>query len=143
MNPNLENAKFNKRLIEVYLEQQLDGGGAENDSEQGDSANDAQDQAEAQARLGIASPESSNPGDDADAGSGVGASLNPGDVDLSDPFDGNEQQLKRFLLSAQDDQSPVETEMIEQWIKTLPQASSELYRRKFLRDYQRQNRVER
>jgi len=61
-------------------------------------------------------------------------------VDPFESFDGLEQQLERFDIRAQGDDQLPDPEFIERWIKTLPETSTDLYRRKFLRDYQRQKR---
>ena len=83
-----------------------------------------------------------NPGEDPEAGPGLGVSITDGPVDLAENYDGIDRELERFTLT-EGDYTDEEDEAIEAWIRALPQASSELFRRKFLRDYQRQTRQER
>ena len=61
-------------------------------------------------------------------------------VDPFESFDGLEQELERFILRGRDGDQPPDPEFIERWIKSLPETSTDLYQRKFLRDYQRQRR---
>ena len=142
LDPEMESARYNKRLIEYYLERQLEQGGEDGEGEGGEGLADVSDEGDARARRGIAGMQQVNPGDNADRGSGLGVSLDPGQIDLSEQFDGSEPQLEQFPTHEVGETAP-DSELIETWIKALPQASSELYRRKFLRDYQRQTRQER
>ena len=51
-----------------------------------------------------------------------------------------EEALQRFVLrSAEGEQGP-DPEFMERWIKSLPETSTDLFRRIFLRDAQRQKR---
>ena len=142
LDPAHAKARHNRRVLEYYLEQQsakeAEGGGDQSD----DPSEDDSPSENTQARVGITGEQLANPGEDPDSGSGLGVSLEPGSLDFSENYDGSEQQLERFTLT-EGSSDPKQDAMIETWIKTLPQSSSELYRRKFLRDYQRQTRQER
>ncbi len=139
LNPDLESARHNKRLIELYLEQQFKASKEQSsDADEGESTTESQNQGDTEMRIGVAET-STNPGDDPLLGSGMGVSMQPGgEVDPFEQFDGQEEALQRFVLRAQSvDQLP-DPEFIERWIKSLPETSTDLFRRKFLRDAQRQ-----
>jgi len=139
LNAELEPARYNKRLLELYLEQQSENeDGQANDSAEGESADNTQDLSSAETRIGITAQLQTNPADDFQLGPSLGASSQSGQVDPFEQFDGLEQELDRFVLMAENDDQLPQTEFIERWIKTLPETSTDLYRRKFLRDYQRQ-----
>ncbi len=140
LNSDFESARFNKRLIELYLEQEFEASKEQSgDSEEGESATEPQNQGDTEMRIGVAET-STNPGDDPQLGPGLGATMQSGgQVDPFERFDGREDALQRFVLRAQTgDQSP-DPESIERWIRSLPETSTDLFRRKFLRDAQRQN----
>lgn len=134
-------AEHNRRLLEYFLEQQSSMNAAEK-ADGGDEPDGDSDLANTEARIGMLGKQITNPGEDPEGGAGLGASIDPGQVDLSDNYDGSEPQLERFSLPA-GIRDPAQDQAIEAWIRALPQSSAELYRRKFLRDYQRQTRQER
>ena len=139
LNPELAPARYNKRLLELYLEQQIENGLA-NDSAAGDSADDTLDPPDTETRIGISEQFQTNPAEDLQLGPGLGASMQSAQVDPFESFDGLEQELERFILRARDGDQLPDPEFIERWIKSLPETSTDLYQRKFLRDYQRQRR---
>jgi Ca-activated chloride channel family protein len=140
-NPEFAPARYNKRLLELYLEQQAEiDNGLTNDSTDGEAADETFEQPGTEARIGINDQYQTNPADDLQLGPGLGASMQSAQVDPFESFDGLEQQLERFVLRAQGADQLPDPEFIERWIKTLPETSTDLYRRKFLRDYQRQKR---
>jgi len=63
LNPELASARYNKRLLELYLEQQIENGLA-NDSAAGDSADDALDPTDTETRIGISEQSQTNPAED-------------------------------------------------------------------------------
>jgi Ca-activated chloride channel family protein len=144
LNPDLESARYNKRLIEIYLEQQSEANGTQSgDSDEVESSNEFQNQGETEMRIGVAET-STNPGDDPELGPGLGASIQPGgQVDPFERFDSQEEALQRFVLRAQTGEQPLDPEFLERWIRSLPETSTDLFRRKFLRDAQRQKRQSR
>jgi Ca-activated chloride channel family protein len=141
LNPDLESARHNKRLIEIYLEQQSEANGTQSgDSDEAESPDEYQNQGDTEMRIGVAETPT-NPGDDPELGPGLGASMQPGgQVDPFERFDGQEEALQRFILRAQTGEQPLDPEFIERWIRSLPETSTDLFRRKFLRDAQRQKR---
>lgn len=144
LNPRLETALINQRLIEAYLQQQAAEEAAQ--AEAGaiqESLAEESSLGSAQARIGMAGQASSNPGDNPQAGAGLGASTQSGSLDPEDPYDGGEQRLEDFILQAAGEREAPDPALVERWLKTLPESSAELFRRKFLRDYQRQIRQER
>jgi hypothetical protein len=62
-----------------------------------------------------------------------------GQVDPFKLFDGQDDALQRFVLRAQSGDLTPDPEFIERWIRSLPETSTDLFRRKFLRDAQLQN----
>ncbi len=138
LKPDFIDAAFNKNLIETFLIQRYESENeADNDDEDGDSASE-NDLASAQSSLGSMGSEQSNPADEQQPGSGIGASSQLGLLEESETFDGGEERLKPLPPVEQGNDKLPDPKLIEQWIKSLPQASSELFRRKFLRDYERQ-----
>ena len=143
LEPELEAARYNMRLIELYLEQQADAGGEQYDGSDGDnSPAQSSNSTETETRIGVAET-LTNPADDPQIGSGLGASLQPGQVDLVERFDGQEETLQRFALRTQQGEQPADPEFMEHWIRSLPETSTDLFRRIFLRDAQRQERQSR
>ncbi|MCP4764728.1 MAG: VWA domain-containing protein [Gammaproteobacteria bacterium] len=144
LDPAMTAASYNKRLIELFLEQQS---AAADDTANNDGGNGSTDDSETQeayeTRIGIASEQQLNPADEQQFGPGFGASQQGGQVDPFESFDGLDAEMGRFVLRAQEPTQPAEMEFMERWISSLPETSSELYRRKFLRDYQRQQRQDR
>ncbi|MDH3634779.1 MAG: VWA domain-containing protein [Gammaproteobacteria bacterium] len=140
LEPALEPARYNKRLLELYLEQQADSGGEQYDGSAGDeSSAEFSNSTETETRIGVAES-MTNPADDPQIGPGLGASLQPGQVDPFERFDGREEALQRFVLRAQQGEQSADPEFMERWIRSLPETSTDLFRRIFLRDAQRQER---
>jgi Ca-activated chloride channel family protein len=140
LNPQLGQARYNKRLIELYLEQQNETvNGQSSETDDGESSGDAE-LPDAEARIGVAGQELTNPADDQQSGPGLGASMQMGQADPFERFDGLEQEMERFALQAQDAGQLPDAELVERWINALPATSTDLLRRKFLRDFQRQKR---
>lgn len=143
LNPQLGLARHNKRLIELYLEQQYETADAQSgDGDAGEASGDA-DLPATEARIGVAGQELTNPADDQQAGPGLGTSMQSGQVDPFERFDGLEQEMERFVMPEQDAAQLPDSEQLEHWISALPETSTDLLRRKFLRDFQRQQRQER
>ncbi len=137
LDPGLVDARYNKRLLEFYRQQQQvddqQNSGSSSDSGQRHSA----EQPKGEARPGVIGNETSNPADEQRLESGYGASVQLGQLDPFEQFDGREQQRDRFSLS--NGINPIQAQiLVESWVSKLPAASSELFRRKFIRDYQRQ-----
>ena len=140
LNPQLGQARYNKRLLELYLEQQNETvKGQSSETDDSESPGDA-DLPDAKARIGAAGQELTNPADDQQSGPGLGASMQIGQADPFERFDGLEQEMKRLALQAQDAGQLPDAEIVERWINALPETSTDLFRRKFLRDFQRQKR---
>ena len=143
LDPQLAPARYNKRLIELYLEQQYETvngqSGETGDPESFDSA----DLPGAEVRIGVAGQESTNPADNQQSGPGLGASIESKQADPFERFDGLEPEMERFALQAQDAGQLPDRQFIERWINALPETSTDLFRRKFLRDFQRQKRQQR
>jgi Ca-activated chloride channel family protein len=137
LDPSMIAARYNKRLIELFLEQQTEATGDQADNENG-GANDNQGKEAYETRIGIASELQLNPADQQQFGPGFGASQQGGQVDPFERFDGLDPETQRFVPQARGPEPAADTDFMERWISSLPESSSELYRRKFLRDYQRQ-----
>jgi Ca-activated chloride channel family protein len=143
LEPGLSEARYNKRLLELYLARQRESEGeqsAESDGGSGDL--DQLDQSTGENRPGVVAQAYNNPGDEQQLEPGFGAALQSGPLDPFEQFDGREQQLERFSLGQGIDRAQAEI-LVKNWIKNLHAASSELFRRKFLRDFQRQQQQSR
>jgi len=144
LDPRLEDAQVNRRLVESYLKQQFaDETALAEGSEPEEALSETNVFGNTQPRIGLAGQTTPNPADEQQAGAGLGASTASGSPDPEAPFDGSEQRLEEFILRAAGDREPPDPAVIERWLNSLPDSSSELFRRKFLRDYQRQIRQER
>lgn len=141
--PELTAARYNKRLLELFLarQQEIDGNqSADADDNEGDAV--LPEQAAGDNRPGVIGQEFTNPADEQRQQPGLGASQQSGMLDPFEQFDGLEQQLERLALGEGIDRAQAEI-LMDNWIKNLPAASSDLFRRKFSRDYQRQRQQQR
>ena len=139
IDPGLLDASYNKRLLELFLQQQSASAEDAGDDQGSDPQDDeAEGQDALQARTGVATEVELNPGDQQQQGPGFGALRQSGPIDPFESFDGQEASAERFVMRPGDSVQVEDTEYMERWISSLPETSSELYRRKFLRDYQRQ-----
>ena len=143
LEPGLEAARYNQRLLELFLQQQAAAADGQNSDADGDPASDGESQDDSTMRIGIATEMNNNPADDQQPEAGTGASQQTGQVDPMERFDGTDSEQARFILRAQGPDQAPPVEFIERWITSLPETSTELYRRKFLRDFQRQQRQSR
>jgi Ca-activated chloride channel family protein len=139
LDPQLINAAYNRRLVEIFMEQQAVSAGNDQESAiTGEAMEETIDPDALEMRIGIATEMQGNPADDQQPGSGSGDNQQAGQVDPLERFDGQEQDEERFVLRDQGPGQELEMEFIERWISSLPETSNELYRRKFLRDFRRQ-----
>jgi len=140
LDPALDEARYNKRLIELFLEQQEKAATEESrDNADEGSAFDPVQQTGSESQAGIADQISGNPGDQQQPGPGLGAAMQSGMIDPFEEFSDSEQPPDRSAIMEYLNQ-PREQRRVESWISELPVSSAELFRRKFLRDYQRQLR---
>ncbi len=141
INPEHQQAKHNKKLIEEFLRQQLNQQQGQDESEeQGDDSGDqSADQSESdQSQTQQSQSPSSSSDDDLQADSTEEEQddqnrINP-DEEQTNPAD----EDYAYLDQPQDESQRPNPESIDRWINRLPDDPSELLRRKFLRDYQRQ-----
>lgn len=140
--PGFAAARFNRRLVELYL-QQAEAEAAVNDdsgeTSADDEALDSMRQPVNPGRIGIVGQELANPADRQQSDSAYGALLQSGNIDPFEQFDGSEQAPDRFALREGIDPQSAQ-QIFDRWIETLPTTASDLFERKFLRDYQRQRR---
>ena len=142
LSPDLEDARFNKSIIEQYLEQQASLQSGEADDETTESY--GQEAGETQARIGSAGETQAQAQEGEQPGvAGLGASVQAGQPNLDERFDPNEQQLDQFVLQFAGDRETPDPQLIELWLKTLPESSTDLFRNKFARDHQRNTRQSR
>jgi len=140
LEPALDEARYNKRLLELYLEDEDDAEPEQSeDAADEGSAFDPVQQSGSENQAGVAGEISGNPGDQQQVGPGLGASLQSGMLDPFEEFRDGDQPPDRLAVMELL-QQPREQRRVESWITELPVSSSELFRRKFLRDYQRQLR---
>ena len=141
LDPDNLAAAYNKRLLELFLAEQGEADAQNQDSDNDSVADDSGATQETfEMRIGIATELQNNPADDQQPGPGSGANRQSSQVDPLERFDGAEMEKERFVLRAQGPGELPESEFINRWIRSLPETSTELYRRKFLRDFRRQQR---
>ena len=137
--PSLGNARFNLKLLETYLAQQ-DGNavGDEDGDDSGDTDAEELESADARSRAGNSGERTENPADSEQPGPGVGNALQSAEIELLEEFNANDAELEQLVIQEFAGQTLPEAELIDRWIDSLPQASSDLFKRKFQRDYNRQ-----
>jgi Ca-activated chloride channel family protein len=144
LDPQMINAAYNRRLVEIFMEQQAASTGNDQDAAlMGEAMEEIIDPDATEMRIGTVTEMQGNPADDQQPGSGSGENQQAGQVDPLERFDGEEQDEERFALRALSPEQELEMEIIERWISSLPETSNELYRRKFLRDFRRQQQQDR
>ena len=141
INPEHKQARHNKELIEEFLRQQQNQQQNQDDSqEQGDeSADQSADQSESDQSLSdqSRSPRSSSD-DDLQSDSTEEQQQEQNRVDPDEEQTNPADEDYAYLDQQQDESQRPNPESIDRWINRLPDDPSELLRRKFLRDYQRQ-----
>ncbi len=131
-------AALNLGMVERFLDQQRDAAGeADGGSDNADGLETGDDTPIDDTRIGLAGQALNNPGDEDQSGAGVGASMLGGQFSPDDSFDGRERELERFELP-EENAELADQAQVDRWIRDLPESSTELFRRKFLRDYERQ-----
>ncbi len=138
LDPGHSAAEINRDLVEAFLDQQRTAGAgddADQDAVNGEEENE--DAASEDARIGLAGQALDNPGEQDQSGAGIGASRSGGQFSPDDFFDGRQRELERFALPGEAEELADQAQ-VERWIRDLPQSSAELFQRKFLRDYERQ-----
>jgi len=142
--PEHEAAKYNKKLIEEFLRQQQNQQSSQHDEEsQGDESNDeSSDQSESdqsqseQSRAPRSSSDDDLQSDSTEEQQEEQKQVEPED-EQGNPAD------KDLALQTETEKQRKNPESIDRWINRLPDDPSELLRRKFLRDYQRQGGLNR
>jgi len=144
LDPDLGDARYNLRLLELFLRQQADpAAAAEGAIDKVKPTGDTAASEALEVRIGIATELQGNPADEQQTGPGFGAAQQAGQVDPLERFDGQDLATQRFTLRAPGPELAPQQEFIERWINSLPETSNELYRRKFLRDFLRQQQQQR
>ncbi len=140
IDPEMENASHNKKLIEEFIRQeQGQQVRQQDDQDKGDeSNNDSSDQSESNQSQ---SPQSGEPrgsrNDDLQSDSTAEQQQQQKQVDPKESEkDGSSE--KDMAMQERYQEHAENPESIDRWINRLPDDPSELLRRKFLRDYQRQ-----
>jgi len=144
-NPQLEDAQHNKALVEEFLKQQQN----QQQQQEGESGEEKQNQqsdnASGQPESGLQEPSQDGETSQSDT------EPRPGDADEQEgenalpdsqpeqagnkPGQESEQEL---AMGEQTEAEAADPQAIDRWLNRLPDDPSELLRRKFLRDYQRQ-----
>jgi Ca-activated chloride channel family protein len=140
LDPGFADASYNKRLLEIYLEQERIAALADaQESGDADSPGNAQSQASGEGRVGMLGQQSLNPADQQRLAPGLGASSQSGIPNPAEEYSPLQGQTEQIQVGEALDQPRVRSQ-VEHWIRSLPLTSAELFQRKFLRDYQRQTR---
>lgn len=143
LDSTMEDAAYNRKLIQAYLEQADGGTDSADDGAEGEQSTEETELGSTPSQLGEGGQVLANAGDSPESGVGTGASLQSGLPDLSEQYNPQEQPMEQFILNSTADRENLDPVLVERWLKTLPESSSELFRRKFLRDYQRQTTQQR
>lgn len=138
LDQRLDDAHFNKRLLELFLREEKTSEPQDSEDAADDSgAFEPAEQSGSDNRAGIAGDVSSSPGDQQQLGPGLGASLQSGMVDPFEELSAEAERAEQSAVLEYLSQHAVQ-QQVESWIIELPVTSSELFQRKFQRDYQRQ-----
>ncbi len=140
-NPQHQQAKHNKSLIEEFLRQQRSQQQNQDQSDdQGDESSDeSADQSESdQSQSDQSRSPRSSTDDDLQADSTQEQQQEQKQVDPDEEQTNPADQDYAYLDQPQDESQRPNPESVDRWINRLPDDPSELLRRKFLRDYQRQ-----
>jgi Ca-activated chloride channel family protein len=143
LDPGLAEASYNRQLVEIFLEDEEEA--ADERSQQSADESGAFEpiqQSGSESLSGASGEVSASPGNEQQQGPGLGASMQSGMIDPFEEFNDGQKQPEITTLFEYLQQPPVQNR-VESWITELPVSSSELFRRKFLRDYQQQLRQNR
>ena len=136
-------ARYNRRLLQLFLDRQAAEAAVGTDGDDAEAATETGELGSAQPRIGIAGQSPQNPADEDQSGAGFGASPGALPLDFVETYDGSDPTLEQFIQQADEALDARGAEALERWLEALPESSNDLFRRKFLRDYQRQIRQER
>lgn len=136
LDPQFKDALINKQLIETYLAANPTSDDRPDESKENSDANLA-DKSDVQPVIGESEPLDSNRTDIDLAGVGAGLQFRQGRIMVADPFDGMEVELKQLTLRLNQQSFIPTTEQLKLWTDSLTSSPTELFRRKFLRDYKR------
>lgn len=138
IDPKMENALYNKKLIEDFIKQEMGQQATEQaQQDKGDESSDeSSDQSQSnQSQLQESGDPSGSDSDNLQADSTAQQREQNRVAPDGSQDDSSEKELAMDEQYTENEQSP---ESIDRWINRLPDDPSELLRRKFLRDYQRQ-----
>jgi Ca-activated chloride channel family protein len=143
LEPNLAAARYNRQLVELLLETE-ENAAEERAEEAADESGvfESIQQSGSESLTAGSGQVSTNPGDEQQPGPGLGASMQSGMPDPFEEFSEGERPPEISTLVEYLEQPPVQNR-VESWISELPVSSSDILRRKFLRDYQRELRQNR
>lgn len=143
LDPEFADADYNRRLLKIFLEQERTAA-IDNADETGDenAPGEAQSQARGEGRVGTLGQQSLNPADQQRLAPGLGASSQSGTPNPAEEYNPGQVQSEQIQTRADAEQARARSR-VENWIRNLPMTSTELFQRKFLRDYQQQTRQER
>ena len=135
LQPGFVSARHNLRLARLLLQRQKIAAADGQDGDPNAAPQPGETSESTQTRIGYADELQGNPADEQTQGPGSGAEQLAGQVDPLARFDGEDPAEQRFVLRARGAEQMPQEAFIEGWISDLPETSTELYRRKFLRDY--------
>ncbi|MGD2172680.1 MAG: VWA domain-containing protein [Gammaproteobacteria bacterium] len=140
LDPALAAARYNRQLVQLFLETEEKSPQQESDDSADDSGTfEPIQQSGSESLSGIPGQQSTNPGNEQQLGPGLGASRQSGMIDPFEEYtDGEQRPADPALLEYLN--QPQAQRKVESWISELPVSSSDLFKRKFMRDYQRQLR---
>lgn len=135
LQPKYEDARINKQLIQAYLAKQENSNGQGNEFSDETLEGLANENLQ-QPMIGQSEAIDGSRSDSDQSGLGAGSQYLPGKIIKDDNFDGFELTLDQLTLRLQDPDYAADAEQLKLWTKSLTHNPVELFRRKFLRDYQ-------
>jgi Ca-activated chloride channel family protein len=131
-----KDARINKRLIETYLLANPTSDDRLDESKKNGDPNLAAEN-EVQPIIGESEPLDNSRADVDLAGVGAGLQFRQGRIMVADPFDGMEVELEQLTMRLNQQSFTPNAVQLKLWTDSLTNNPTELFRRKFLRDYQR------
>ncbi|MFT5657019.1 MAG: Ca-activated chloride channel family protein [Gammaproteobacteria bacterium] len=139
LNPEFEEAIFNKQLIEGYL---ADQSAIENqDAKLSDDNNELTGESPDQPVIGQSEILDNSRIDSDQAGVGAGSLFYEGGIVDEDPFDGVEIELEPLMRRIREQKGAPNPDQLDLWAESMTTSPADLFQRSFLRDYKRRQRA--
>jgi len=138
LNPGFEDALFNKQLVETYIALQVDTDGGQNDdSTKANDADELSAGASDQTQTGEVESENANRLEGEQGGVGASLLFEQDRIIEDEDFHAANLALQQFMHRIQAEDFNPDPELVRLWARSHTADPAEFFRRKFLRDYQR------